>query len=162
MTPQGCAYLQFCCCTCKLCNLCFMPQQASISTSLTPPHLKCIKFGSVLLGTWREFVMTRLKGRKCSNTGELAYCSPWAFKSRINTGCIVLLDYRLKMVLITVARLSADGTVWWREIKKKKIFCLGMHLDFSWITQHLCEAMPYLCKFDNTEMDELYPNHCIL
>lgn len=77
------AYLQFGCCTCKLCNLRFMPQQASISTSLTPLHLNCIKFGSVLLGTWCESVMTRLKGKEMFNSEQLARCSPWAFKSRI-------------------------------------------------------------------------------
>ena len=77
------ACLQFACCTCKLCNLRFMPQQASISTSLTPLHLNCIKFGSALLGTWCESVMTRLKGKEMFSSEQRARRSPWAFKSRI-------------------------------------------------------------------------------
>lgn len=132
-----------------------MPQQASISTSLTPLHLNCIKFGSVLLRTRCEFVMTRLKGRKCSTLGS----SPNAHLVLLNQewiSHIVLRDYWLKCFVVG---LSAKSTVWGKEIKR----CLSwMHLDFL-ITQHLCEAKSYLHSFQSTDMnDEFSLNHCIL
>lgn len=109
-------------CSCKLYNLLFVPQQASISTSLTPLHLNRIKFGSVLLGTCCEFVMTQLKGRKCSIRESLII----AHLGLLNQDWIsdIVLD---EMVFI---RFCFFFRILWKTILQrergiKKVFCFG-------------------------------------
>lgn len=128
-TPQSCACLQFGSCTCKLCNLRFMPQQASISTSLTPLHLNCIKFGCVLLGTWCEFVMTQLKGRKCSTLGS-SLIAHLGLLNQDWIADIVLHDCRLKRYSSLLLNYAGGEGEKQNDCKEIKYSLCGMHLDF--------------------------------
>lgn len=112
-------------CTCKLYNLLFVPQQASISASLAPLHLNSTEFGSVLLGTCCESVMTHLKERKCSTRESLII----AHLGLLNQDWISDIVLR-EMAFITSAGLYPK-LYFMLQIRNKKIFCLRC----TWIWQ---------------------------
>lgn len=83
-------------------------------------------------------------------TEELAYCSPWGFRSRIIIRhCAPWLQ--IEMAFITVAWLSKKR---YSMFERNKDILSGMHLGFL-MSQHLCKAKPYLHSFHGIDM-----NHC--